>query len=254
MSGELSISKFNFNEITFDVVVVNNGDNENKLYFFGSKVAEALGYRNVRDAVRKHCPRRIRFEDLREERVSFRDSCDESEETRGAKCAPSEENNDLHPHKALIPESDVYRLVMRSKIPEAVEFQDFVCDELLPSLRKFGEYPPPPNITSTSSRKMIGYDVGDHSERMKYFTTLECDCSYSGNFNTIASHCKCGCKEERRELRFQTKTESDLLKSNPHVEVGRKGGVKTQQKWREMKSELEELRKKFDELMRESVS
>ncbi len=37
-------------------------------------------------------------------------------------------------------EGDVYRLVMRSKLPEAEKFQDWVTDEVLPSVRKHGAY------------------------------------------------------------------------------------------------------------------
>ena len=40
----------------------------------------------------------------------------------------------------FIPESDVYRLIMRSKIPEAEKFQDWVCEEILPAIRKTGGY------------------------------------------------------------------------------------------------------------------
>lgn len=40
----------------------------------------------------------------------------------------------------IIPESDVYRLVMRSNLPSAERFQDWVCEEVLPSIRKTGGY------------------------------------------------------------------------------------------------------------------
>lgn len=40
----------------------------------------------------------------------------------------------------FIPESDVYRLIMRSKIPEAEKFQDWICEEILPVIRKTGGY------------------------------------------------------------------------------------------------------------------
>lgn len=39
-----------------------------------------------------------------------------------------------------ITEADIYRLVMRSKLPEAEKFQDWVCEEVLPSIRKHGAY------------------------------------------------------------------------------------------------------------------
>ena len=37
-------------------------------------------------------------------------------------------------------ESEVYRLTMKSKLPDAEKFQDWVCDEVLPSIRKYGTY------------------------------------------------------------------------------------------------------------------
>lgn len=37
-------------------------------------------------------------------------------------------------------ESEVYRLTMKSKLPNAEKFQDWVCDEVLPSIRKHGAY------------------------------------------------------------------------------------------------------------------
>lgn len=40
----------------------------------------------------------------------------------------------------FIPEFEVYRLIMRSKLPTAEIFQDWVCEEVLPSIRKHGMY------------------------------------------------------------------------------------------------------------------
>lgn len=40
----------------------------------------------------------------------------------------------------IIPERDVYRLVMRSKLPAAEEFEEWVVGEVLPSIRKTGGY------------------------------------------------------------------------------------------------------------------
>lgn len=37
-------------------------------------------------------------------------------------------------------EGEVYRLTMKSKLPDAEKFQDWVCDEVLPSIRKTGGY------------------------------------------------------------------------------------------------------------------
>ena len=40
----------------------------------------------------------------------------------------------------IINEAGLYKLIMRSNKPIAEKFQDFVCEEILPSLRKKGEY------------------------------------------------------------------------------------------------------------------
>jgi anti-repressor protein len=41
---------------------------------------------------------------------------------------------------AIIPESDLYRLVMRSKLPAAEKFEEWVVEEVLPEIRKHGAY------------------------------------------------------------------------------------------------------------------
>lgn len=40
----------------------------------------------------------------------------------------------------VMPESDVYRLIVKSNKPEAERFEQWVFDEVLPSIRKTGEY------------------------------------------------------------------------------------------------------------------
>ncbi len=44
----------------------------------------------------------------------------------------------LQPSIKLIPESDLYRLIMKSDMEEATRFQDWVCEEILPTIRKTG--------------------------------------------------------------------------------------------------------------------
>lgn len=83
-------------------------------WFVASDVARALGYERPNDAVNAHCKKVNKF--------SYGDM----------------------PHGAqpynIIPESDVYRLVMRSNLPNAEKFQDWVVEEVLPSIRKTGSY------------------------------------------------------------------------------------------------------------------
>ncbi|MEP3480784.1 MAG: phage antirepressor KilAC domain-containing protein [Fuerstiella sp.] len=56
----------------------------------------------------------------------------------------------------IITESDVYRLVMRSKLPSATKFQAWVFDEVLPSIRKHGTYQLPQK-PMTEREMMMGY-------------------------------------------------------------------------------------------------
>lgn len=46
----------------------------------------------------------------------------------------------------FIPEGDVYRLVVRSKLPTAIKFESWVFDDVIPSIRKHGAYLTPDKI------------------------------------------------------------------------------------------------------------
>lgn len=101
-----------FNNEKFGRVRIIMSD-ENKPMFLANDVAKSLGYANPRKAIGDHC-----------KGVTKRDT----PTTSGVQVV------------SYIPESDVYRLVMRSKLPQAEQFQDWVCDEVLPSIRKTGGY------------------------------------------------------------------------------------------------------------------
>lgn len=84
-----------------------------KPYFCASDIAKALGYSNPNKAVRDHC-RAI------------------------TKCSTpiSGKTQDIN----FIPEGDVYRLIVKSKMPAAEQFESWVMDEVLPTIRKTGGY------------------------------------------------------------------------------------------------------------------
>lgn len=84
-----------------------------KPYFVASDVATALGYVNPRKAVIDHC-----------KGVTKRDT-----PTSGG-------TQEL----SYINEGDVYRLIMRSKLPAAEKFEAWIMDEVIPSIRKNGGY------------------------------------------------------------------------------------------------------------------
>ena len=101
----------NFNNPTFgDVRTIITEDGN--LLFVASDVAKALGYAVPQKAVIDHCKH----------------------------CSKMEHPSNKGTYINLITESDVYRLTMKSKFPNAEQFQDWVCEEVLPSIRKTGSY------------------------------------------------------------------------------------------------------------------
>lgn len=94
-------------------------EHEGQPWFVASDVAKALGYANPQEATREHCRKVNKI-------------TQSSESLPSVKCPPTYIN--------IIPESDVYRLVMRSNLPKAIEFQDWVCEEVIPCIRKTGGY------------------------------------------------------------------------------------------------------------------
>lgn len=94
---------------------------DDKPMFVAKDIAEALGYKRTDQAIRKHCKKAIN--------VNINE------------IAPlvSRGSNMLR-QLNLIPESDVYRLIIKSKLPQAEAFEEWVMEEVLPSIRKHGGY------------------------------------------------------------------------------------------------------------------
>jgi phage antirepressor YoqD-like protein len=88
-------------------------EEDGKVLFCGSDVAKALGYKRPKDAVSAHCKGAVKRRTL----------------TNGGE----QEMN-------FIPEGDIYRLAARSELPGADQFERWIFDEVLPSIRKNGGY------------------------------------------------------------------------------------------------------------------
>lgn len=89
---------------------------EGKQYAVASDIAKALGYKRPNDAISQHC------------RYAVKHSI------------PHPQNNSKIIDANIIPEGDIYRLIIRSKLPSAENFEAWVCDEVLPSIRQNGAY------------------------------------------------------------------------------------------------------------------
>jgi len=104
---------FQFNTTSIRVITTDNGET----LFVAKDVADALGYANTASAITTHCRK--------------------AKTTRDYKVS---DTRTLHPQTKLIPESDVYRLAMKSELPTAEPFQDWLADEVIPTIRKTGSY------------------------------------------------------------------------------------------------------------------
>lgn len=107
--------------MTTDIQIFNNADfgnvriieEDGNFLFCGSDVAKALGYAKPNDAIARHCRATVK------------------------RSSPiSGKLQDIN----FISEGDVYRLIVHSKLPSAEQFEKWVFDEVLPSIRKNGGY------------------------------------------------------------------------------------------------------------------
>ena len=87
-----------------------------KTLFCGADIAKPLAYKNIPDALARHC-RYIVKRDI-----------------------PHPQNPAKEIEMIFIPEGDVYRLIARSNLPEAEKFERWIFDEVLPSIRRNGGY------------------------------------------------------------------------------------------------------------------
>lgn len=111
---------FQFKDLFVRVITLNDGD----VLFIAKDVAVALGYEKPSNAISQHCKKSKSLKEL------------------GYPVLSPQQLIDVFGTSSItvIPESDVYRLVMRSQLESAEKFQDWVVEEVLPSIRKTGKY------------------------------------------------------------------------------------------------------------------
>ena len=99
------------NEKYGEIRTIVDGD---KVLFCASDVAKALGYARPADAITTHYRGSVKRR--------LTDNLGREQETK------------------FIPEGDVYRLIIKNKLPSAEKFESWVFDEVLPTIRKHGMY------------------------------------------------------------------------------------------------------------------
>lgn len=85
-------------------------------WFVAKDIASILGYKDPKNTVKNRCKRGRVFE------------------------IPHPQNPEKSLEAMVIPESDIYRLIIGSKLPSAQKFESWVMDDILPSIRKHGAY------------------------------------------------------------------------------------------------------------------
>ena len=98
---------------------------DEQFYFPAIECAEILGYKNPNDAILRHC---------KEQWIVFH------EVMVNAGFGPR------LTQKKFISEGNLYRLIVKSKLPNAAEFEEWIFDTVIPSIRKYGYYSNVPKI------------------------------------------------------------------------------------------------------------
>ena len=106
------IQKFHSKEFGSVEIMLIDG----KPYFPATECARVLGYKNPHKAVIDHC---------KGDGLTNREVIDKLGRKQDVK---------------YISEGNLYRLIIRSKLPAAERFECWVFDEVLPTIRKYGAY------------------------------------------------------------------------------------------------------------------
>lgn len=104
------VQLFNFENHEVRSLLINS-----EPWFVGKDVAKILGYKDTSDALKKHI---------------------DEEDKLTRRFADSGQNREMY----IINESGLYCLVLSSKLPSAKKFKRWVTSEVLPALRKTGQY------------------------------------------------------------------------------------------------------------------
>lgn len=111
-------------------------------WFVGKDIAEALGYADKDWAIRAHV----------------------SAGQRQSRVIAAPEGAAVPRQKmTIISEGGVWRLVMRSNKEEAVRFQDWVAEDVVPAIRKTGRYVAT-HLTKSQALKQLGEEMLRHAE------------------------------------------------------------------------------------------
>ena len=133
---------------------------DGKPYFVGADVAKALGYKDTVNALKQHCRGVVKHH--------LTDSLGRKQEV------------------SFITEGDLYRLIMKSKLPSAEKFESWVMDEVLPAIRRTGSYQKP--MTIPEQIQLLAQGNANHEERIvKLENTMTIDYGQQKSISDLVS-------------------------------------------------------------------
>jgi prophage antirepressor-like protein len=119
-----NLSRFAFQDNQVRVIII-----DGQPWFVAADVCNVLSIANSRDAL-------TRLKDYEKDDVAITDAIGRKQYT------------------AVISEPGLYRLILTSRKPQAEPFQDWVCQEVLPQIRKTGKYEAQPKIENIYAHRV----------------------------------------------------------------------------------------------------
>ena len=180
-----SLSIFNYSGIQIRTI-----EKDGEPWFVAKDVAIILGYEKPRNAVSAHC--------------------------KGASIQGIHTAGGIQ-DMTIIPERDVYRLIMTSKLPSAERFENWVVSEVLPSIRKTGTYSMQPQELIAraviEAQKMIEHQtalIAEMKPKADFFDTVT-GSDNAVDLGTVAKVLNCGIGRTRL---FEALRNKKILQNN----------------------------------------
>jgi len=191
--------------------VIRTIEENGKVLFCGSDVAKALGYANPNKAINDHC-----------RAITKRDT------------PISGKIQEIN----YIGEGDVYRLVTHSKLPSAEKFESWVFDEVLPTIRKHGEYKIPK--TPMETLELMFQVQKENAEKIEKLDTRVYEIEENsplnpGEYNLINTKVSERIRNIKRELGIEraTREQNSELYRAINSEIKSITGVRTRSQLRQ---------------------
>ncbi|MGL1201116.1 BRO-N domain-containing protein [Vibrio parahaemolyticus] len=145
MNKEIQI--FDYDGMNIETIMWENHKGKVVPYFKAETVAIILGFENPTKAY-THARHKVNISYLDVEKRKYPDSS-KMEESTEINNLPTPyqsltkkglKHNEIISKKAWVNEFDIYQMVLKSTLPSAEKFQDWVCEEVLPKIRQDGMY------------------------------------------------------------------------------------------------------------------